>query len=119
MSSFEFNEIGFQRFINDPNGAVARDLLRRGNQVKDIAYANVSGDVLNVDTGNLRGHLEAILEPGRDGIEVHVGTTAIDPVTQFGYPRYYDRLASGQARQINSFMPSRPWLRSALRQVFP
>ena len=118
MTRVDINEIGIQRFINNPNGPIARDLFARGRRVYNIAYANVSGPVLGVQTGNLRGNLEVLLEPSRDGITVLVGTTAIDPVTQFGYPRYYDNVASGRQRPLRSFIPSKPWLTSALREVF-
>jgi hypothetical protein len=93
--------------MRDPQGPVARDLTKRGLQVARNAETNFNGAVLGVRSGDLRDNFDAGLEVTSEGIFFFAGTTALH--SEFGYPRFHDRQATG----------GKPWLRSALRDVFP
>lgn len=102
----QMNTRSIQRFVNDPNGGVARYLIKKGELVERQAYNNASGPVLGVISNDLRSLLESHLEPARDGLSMQIGTTALHGPDYFGYPRFHDQ-------------NGRPWLTGALRTVFP
>ena len=67
-----------QYMFNNPNGAVAKDLMKRCARVESRAKRNVSGiggsGPKRVDTGHLRGSIKHQLVFRPEGLSVRVGT---------------------------------------------
>lgn len=67
-----------QQMFNSPNGAVAKDLMKRGKRVESRAKRNLSGiggsGPKRVDTGHLRSSIKTDLVFRRGGMGVRVGT---------------------------------------------
>lgn len=67
-----------QFMFNSPQGAVAKDLMKRGARVESAAKRNVSGiggsGPKRVDTGHLRSSIKHQLVFRPEGLSVRVGT---------------------------------------------
>lgn len=67
-----------QVMFNSSNGAVAKDLMKRGARVESRAKRNVSGiggsGPKRVDTGHLRSSIKHQLVVRSEGLSVRVGT---------------------------------------------
>lgn len=70
----EMNSAAVQQLLTSTNGAVYRDMLRRGLKVETKAKSNLQSDPTRVDTGRLRGSIRARMIT-LDGVPVcRVGT---------------------------------------------
>lgn len=79
MSSIthKFNEAQLKFILSSPNGAVAKDLIKRGKKVESRAKRNlagVGGKPKRIDTGHLRNSIGSHLIIRPDGLAVRVGT---------------------------------------------
>lgn len=67
-----------QYMFRDPNGAVAKDLMKRGARVESRAKRNLSGiggsGPKRVDTGHLRSSIKHHLVIRPEGLSVRIGT---------------------------------------------
>lgn len=79
-SSFKhiFDPSVLQYMFNSPNGAVAKDLMKRGARVESRAKRNLSGiggsGPKRVDTGHLRSSIKHKLVFRTEGMSVRIGT---------------------------------------------
>jgi phage gpG-like protein len=133
--SHQMNLGAVQALLNSPNGAVAKDLMRRGLLVETQAKRNLGGvgGPKRVDTGRLRASISTVLVT-RDGKPavlvgtnvnyarwVHDGTGIYGPAGRPIVPRRAKRLRfrpKGSrkfvyARQVRGMVPN-PFLRNAL-----
>ena len=94
------NDAIMATFLRSTFGPIGRDLARRANNVAEQAAANASGEILGVETGDLRAGIFARLDQDANGLVATVGSPALH--RGFGYGAYWD--ARG-----------RPWLSKALR----
>ena len=102
------NEVGLRAFFNGPQ--MERILRPPAEAVLQLAEANASHsgeDTLGIDSGDLTSGLKYQFRPGVDSLEVTVGTDAVDEITGFNYPGWWDQYGG------------KPWLTGALFQVFP
>lgn len=102
------NEVGLRTFFNGPQ--MERILQRPAEAVLQQAQANASvygEDTLAIDSGDLYDGLKYQFRPGVDSLEVTVGTDAVDEITGFNYPGWWDEFGG------------KPWLTGALFQFFP
>lgn len=81
MASSVHHKLDFsalQFMFNSPNGAVAKDLMKRGARVESRAKRNVSGiggsGPKRVDTGHLRSSIKHHLVIRPEGLSVRIGT---------------------------------------------
>jgi phage gpG-like protein len=65
----EFDQGAIHYFMQDPRGGVARDMYRRGQQVRNRAI-----QLAGVDTGRLRASISIDLVPREGTLAVRVGT---------------------------------------------
>lgn len=64
------DRVGLAKILRSPTGMVARDALKRGRRVRDLAQR-----LAPTDTGRLRGSINVRLKPGLRGVVVEVGTS--------------------------------------------
>lgn len=73
-----FDPSVLQFMFNSPQGAVAKDLMKRGARVESRAKRNVSGiggsGPKRVDTGHLRSSIKHQLVIRPEGLSVRIGT---------------------------------------------
>jgi len=100
--SVRLNEAGLQRFFNSTVGPVGRILADRADRVRERAAQNASGEMLEIDSGDLLRGLRVQLERDADSLVAKVSTSAMH--RGFNYPAYWDQ-------------NGRPWLTSALRDA--
>ena len=76
MTRFVWDEQELAALLESPEGAVARDLLRRGLNVESQAKLNASGGPPGpkVQTGRLRASITTQLDRDERGLVVRVGT---------------------------------------------
>ena len=60
--------------LKSPSGAIAKDMMRRGQKVVNAAKRNISSDPTRVNTGRLRSSVTMQLVMGGSRIAVRVGT---------------------------------------------
>lgn len=74
----KMNPAELYHMFNSPNGAVAKDLMKRGARVESRAKRNVSGiggsGPKRVDTGHLRSSIKHQLVLRPEGLSVRIGT---------------------------------------------
>jgi len=64
------DRVGLFQLLRSPTGVVARDALKRGHRVQNLAQR-----LAPVDTGRLRNSINVRLKPGIRGVTVEVGTS--------------------------------------------
>lgn len=72
-----FNEALLQQMMHSPNGAVAKDLIKRGARVESRAKRNLGGGISGpkrINTGHLRSSIKSQLIVRPEGLAVRVGT---------------------------------------------
>jgi len=87
-------------------------VLRLGERVETQARVNASGQIIGIKTHRLLDHLRTSPVFRGDEPYVEVGTTATNE--RFAYPAFHDIAGAGMSRGGGQ----RPWLTSALREVF-
>ena len=74
----KFNDAVLLHIFKSPQGAVTKDLLKRGARVQSRARKNLGGGTgsgpKRVNTGLLRASIAVALVPRADGIAVRIGT---------------------------------------------
>lgn len=75
--SHQFNDAQLQFMLKSPQGAVAKDLIKRGARVESRAKRNLSGvgGPKRVNTGLLRSSIKSQLLVRPEGLAVRVGTS--------------------------------------------
>ena len=96
-------EGGLRAFFNGPQ--MQKIMEPRAEAVRIQAFNNANNDVIGILTSRLIENIFARTEPGPDGIQAVVGTTAKND-EGFAYPAYWD-------------LNGKPWLFEALRTFFP
>lgn len=69
MARIEWNDAALRALLSGPQGAVARDVLRRGKRVESKAKT-----LVRVDTGRLRASITTVLAAEDGGPVAIVGT---------------------------------------------
>jgi hypothetical protein len=97
------------QLLRGPRGDVAQDVVRRGNNVLNLARR-----LCNVDQGGMRASLEMIVTQDSDGIVVRVGSrkTYAAPVNNGSRPHWIERTgpllnAAGRVRTLRFESPPR------------
>lgn len=112
MTTISPNNAEINRFLTGFGGPVARDLRRRGEQVRIAAIVNASGPIIGIKTRRLLDFLgPPKVVQGAEGIHVEIGTTANK--RGFSYPAFHDVQGAGLPHG-----GQRPWLTTALRDHF-
>lgn len=101
------NEVALSVLLESPTGPVGRDMLRRAENVADIARLKASGDVIGIRSTDLFTGIDARVEATVNG---PIGTVSTDAMSDwhgrpFSYPAWHDQ-------------NGRPWLTDALRDGF-
>lgn len=74
----KFNDAQLQFILKSPNGAVAKDLIKRGARVESRAKRNLGGGTSGpkrIDTGHLRSSIKSQLIVRPEGLGIRVGTS--------------------------------------------
>ncbi len=100
------NPPGIVWALENPLGPTGLRIEFLADRVKEKAFRNASGDVIDYRTERLRKGIQRSVDVGAEGLEAVVGTDALNPRDDFNYPAFLDQDG------IHN------WLTGALRDVF-